>query len=223
MSAPTNITDTTTNSIDIAELRARASAGERAAGRPATLALGADLPTASELRTMLACVPVAGVRLAPPVDFDRLPGDVLVQIVALLRECSSIGVRVTWSLVSGPDKALDHLPAPEGRPRWRSANTFGLFYFRRGPGFLSVVDRRPESIGRTTVAEPALLDAFHPTLDGCAWDGSAAVRRLVELGLVMRFGDHCVALPVHMRTWPIGAALLGGTLASAGKNPDKKV
>ena len=209
--------------MDIAELRVRAADGHRAGGRPATLSLGPDLPTASELRTMLARVPVAGVRLASPVDFSRLPGDVLVRVLALLRECSSIGVRVTWSLVSGPDKAIDHLPAPEDRPGWRSAKTFGLFYFRRGPGFLSVVDRRPESIGRTTVAEPTLLDAFRTTLDGCAWNGSAALGRLVELGLVMRCGDHCVALPVHMRTWPIGAALLGGTLASAGKNPDKKV
>lgn len=209
--------------MDIAELRVRACDEERTKARPATLTLGADLPLASELGTLLASVPVAGVQLTHPVDFARLPDHAIVRVIALLRECSSIGARVTWSLVSGPQKALDHLPAPEGRPRWRSASTFGLFYFRRGPGFLSVVDRRAESIGRTTVAEPTMVDAFRQALDGCAWDGSAALRRLVQLGLVMRFGDHCVALPVHMRTWPIGAALLGGTLASAGKNPDKKL
>jgi hypothetical protein len=219
--------------MDIAELRERACDERRApTGRPAaaTLTLGtdwADLPLAGELGTLLPRVPVAGVRLAQTVDLAALPSQTIVRVIALLRECSSIGAQVSWSLALGADDLdliprLDHLPAPASHA-WRSSNTFGLFYFRRGPGFLSVVDRRSESIGRTTVADPVMMDVFRQTLDGCAWPDSAAARRLVDLGLVLRLDEHCVALPVHMRSWPIGAALLGGTLASAGKNPDKKV
>lgn len=128
---------------------------------------------------------------------------------------------------------LDHLPAPdtvtvhgEASARvgeWRSARSFGLLYFRKGPTFLSVVDRRPESGSRTVVDDPAVIEVFCRGLEGCAWAeatrsprSAAAARDLVGKGLMPRVGNHCVTLPVHMRSWPLGAALLGGTLASAG-------
>ncbi|MCX4474585.1 DUF5825 family protein [Micromonospora sp. NBC_01655] len=237
--------------MDIGELRARASDGGRvpAGARPAssTLTLGSDwaeLPAATELAALLPRVPVAGVRLAEPVDLCALPGHAIVRIIALLRECSSIGARVTWSLILGAEQLdliprLDHLPAPDrmtvrGREAsavgpWRSTGNFGLLYFRRGPGFLSVVDQRPESGRRVVLDDPAMVDVFVRGLEGCAWaevtrnpGHAAAARDLVGDGLVLRLGDHCVTLPVHMRSWPLGAALLGGTLASAGKKPDNK-
>jgi hypothetical protein len=237
--------------MDIGELRARATDGDCApsGGRraTATLTLGSDraeLPVATELAALLPRVPVAGVRLAQPADFSALPGRTTVQIIALVRECSSIGARVAWSLVLGPQQLdlisqLDHLPAPTGITvlekgtasvgEWRSASRFGLFYFRKGPAFLSVVDQRPESGRRIIVDDPAVIGVFRRGLDGCAWAeltrdprDAAAARELVGTGLIMRVGDHCVTLPVHMRSWPLGAALLGGTLASAGKKPGKE-
>jgi hypothetical protein len=236
--------------MDIGELRARASdAGPvPAGGRPAaaTLTLGSDwaeLPVATELAALLPRVPVAGVRLAEPGDFSALPGHAIVRIIALLRECSSIGARVTWSLILGAEQLdliprLDHLPAPDGITvpgkgtlsvsEWRSSSSFGLLYFRKGPKFLSVVDQRPESSGRIIVDDAVLIDVFFQGLQGCAWAEvtrnsrcAAAARDLVNKGLVMRVGDHCVTLPVHMRSWPLGAALLRGTLAAAGKKPGK--
>ncbi|MBT2407839.1 MULTISPECIES: DUF5825 family protein [unclassified Streptomyces] len=235
--------------MDIAELRSRGSDEARGAvgGRPAstTLTLGSDwaeLPAAIELAALLPRVPVAGVRLAEPVDLSALPGHVIVRIIALLRECSSIGAQVTWSLTLAPEQLdliprLDHLPAPEritvlgqGTPsvdEWRSASNFGLLYFRKGPKFLSVVDQRPESSGEIIVDDPTVIDVLLQGLEGCTWADmtrnpghAAAARYLVDKGLVMRVGDHCVTLPVHMRSWPLGAALLGGTLAAAGKKRD---
>lgn len=232
--------------MDIGELRARASDEDRrsAGGRPAaaTLVLGSDraeLPAATELAALLPRVPVAGVRLATPADFAILPGHTIVRIIALLRECSATGARVSWSLILDEARCdliprLDHLPAPEritmganGTPPvadWRSAGHFGLLYFRKGPDFLSVVDHRPESRRRIIVDDPTMVDVFVQGLAGCAWAEvtrnarySAAAGDLVDQGLLMRFGDHCVTLPVHMRSWPLGAALLGGTLAAAGK------
>jgi hypothetical protein len=232
--------------MDIGELRARASDEERvsASGRPATLTLGSDwaeLPVATELATLLPRVPVTGVRLAEPADFSALPGHAIARIIALIRECSSIGARVTWSLILGAGQLdliprLDHLPAPDritvleketlSVGEWRSSSNFGLLYFRKGPKFLSVVDQRPESSSRIIVDDPVMIDVFFQGLEGCAWAEvtrnprcAAAARDLVNKGLVMRVADHCVTLPVHMRSWPVGAALLGGTMASAGKKP----
>ncbi|MEJ8651671.1 DUF5825 family protein [Streptomyces sp. MS1.AVA.3] len=233
--------------MEIDELKARGSVEGRVqtGGRPATLALGSDwaeLPVATELAALLLRVPVAGVQLAEPADFSALPSHTIVRIIALLRECSAIGARVTWSLILGAEQLdlvpfLDHLPAPdsitvleEGIPsvgEWRSSSNFGLLYFRKGPKFLSVVDQRPESKSLLTVNDPAMMEVFLQGLEGCAWAEvtrnpryAAAARDLVNKGLVMRVGDHCVTLPVHMRSWPLGVALLGGTLASAGKKSE---
>ncbi|URM91485.1 DUF5825 family protein [Streptomyces sp. MRC013] len=210
-----------------------------------TLTLGADgaeLPPATELATLLLRVPVTGVRLAAPADFSALPDHTIVRIIALVRECSSIGTRVSWSLVLGAEQLglipqLDHLPAPDAvtvpeegassAGEWRSSCDFGLLYFRKGPNFLSIVDQRPESGRRIVVDDPAMTDVFFQALEGCAWVEAArtpryaaAARDLVDKGLLLRVGDHCVTLPVHMRSWPLGAVLLGGTLASAGRKPD---
>ena len=234
---------------DITGLRARASAGGHmpVRGRPAvmTLTLGPDwtgLPAATELASLLLRVPVAGVRFVGPVDLSALPGHVVVRVIALLRECSSTGARVSWSIVLGPEQLgliqrLDHLPAPDGitvtgrtapsAREWRSSSGFGLFHFRKGPGFLVVSDQRPESRGRLVVDDPAMTEVFFQGLEGCTWAQvtgnprhAAAAHALADKGVLLRIGDHCVVLPVHLRSWPLGAALLGGTLASAGKKKD---
>lgn len=238
-----------TTSMSIDELRARASDEGRTppGGRPAsaTLALGpdwAELPRAAELAALLTRVPVAGVRLVEPADFSALPGHVIVRIIALLRECASTGARVTWSLILDAEQLglvsrLDHLPAPgsttvrgEGAGsvgEWRSSSAFGLLYFRKGPEFLSVVDQRPEYGREFIVDDPVLTEVFLHGLAGCPWAEAArdsryaaAARDLESKALAVRVEDHFVTLPVHMRSWPLGASLLGGTLASAGKKPE---
>ncbi|MFJ6797370.1 DUF5825 family protein [Streptomyces sp. NPDC091268] len=212
----------------------------------ATLTLGADgapLPSAAELAAQVPAQRVAAVRLAPTADFTALPARELVRLLALVRECSSIGVPVSWSLAldeaqRGLVPRLDHLPAPDrtavsgeeatALDAWRSREDFGLLYFRKGPGFLSVTDNRPESCRRIILEDPAVTGVFLRALEGCAWEelgrdpqDAAAAADLVDQGLLLRLGDQCVTLPVHMRTWPLGAALLGGTLASAGKKPEE--
>lgn len=230
-------------SIDIRELRTRAETRARTTGRPASAALVLDtdreeLPDAAELAALLPRVPVAEVRLAGPADLARHPERTVVRIISLLRECSSVGARVTWSLALGADqldliRQLDHLPAPTevtvlGKrimtaDDWRATHTFGLLYFRRGPGFLSVIDRRSGRTDRIVLDEPAAVDVLTRALGGCGWADltttpghTAAATDLVRDGLILRVGDQCVTLPVRMRTWPLGVVLLGGTLAAAG-------
>ncbi|ESZ99758.1 hypothetical protein CcI6DRAFT_04835 [Frankia sp. CcI6] len=106
---------------------------------------------------------------------------------------------------------------------WRSAGSFGLFYFRKGPDFVSVVDQRSEATNRFIVDDAVLIDVLRQGMSGCAWADvtrtpqyAAAARDLVGKGLILRVGDYCVTLPVHMRRWPVGTLLLGGTLAAAG-------
>ncbi|MBI3688513.1 MAG: hypothetical protein HY241_14500 [Actinobacteria bacterium] len=176
------------------------------------------------------------MRLAESADFTVLPARTVVRIIALIRECSSIGARVSWSVTVGTEqleliRQLDHLPAPDettvlgdGIPlEWRPAGGFGRFYFRKGPNFLSVVDRRSAPTDWIVLDDPVAIDVFSCALAGCALAEvtgeerhATAVGDLLGRGLLMRVGDHCVTLPVHMRSWPLGTVLLGGTLASAG-------
>lgn len=227
--------------LDIDRLRSSeaASSAGRVASRTLTLGAGGEpLPAASELAALLARVPVGAVHLAEPVDLAEGADQTATRGLAVVRECSSIGVRVIWSLVLGPLQdelvtRLDHLPAPEqvtvpGQGRrplgeWRSINTFDLFYFRKGPRFLSIVERRAESTRHLIVTDPAEIEVLHRGLDGCtgaelAQDARhlATAGQLVAAGLLLRLGDSYVTLPAHMRSWPIGAKLLTGTLASAG-------
>ncbi|MDT0264367.1 DUF5825 family protein [Jatrophihabitans lederbergiae] len=231
--------------LDMNRLRIRAADPDAAppTGRPAseTLTLGAgseQFPTATELAALLPRVPVREVLLTGTVDISGTDDRTAARAIALVRECSSIGARVTWSLALEPSqlelvRRLDHLPAPERATiigqrtiplgEWRSTNHFGLFYFRKGPTFLSVVEQRAESDRRLIVNDPAEIEVLRRGLDGCAWAELAADARqataaadMVNAGLLLRVGEHCVTLPVHMRSWPIGAKLLTGTLASAG-------
>ncbi len=231
--------------LDITRLRTRAAEGSAAppTGRPAgetlTIAAGTEQPpAATELAALLRCVPVGMVRIARSADLGGADDWTAARILSLVRECSSIGVRVAWSLALKASQLelvqrLDHLPAPENIvfaeqdavqiPEWRATDHFGLFYFRRGPTFLSVVEQRAESSRRLIVDDPAEMAVLRRCLDGCDWAEfadderqAAAAAHLVDTGLLLRLGDHCVTLPVHMRSWPIGAKLLTGTLASAG-------
>lgn len=225
----TTTTMTTKTTMNLADVRSRAAgtAAGAVAGRPSGLTLGPDwteLPAASELAALLPRVRVAWVRLAEPVDLTELPDEAVARVVALLRECASIGVEVAWSLTLDEARldlipGLDHLPAPEritvaGKgpmpvDRWRSARSFGLFYFRKGPDFISVVDRRPESSSRIIVDDGATMEVFQRCLDACAWseatrspEHAAVMRDLIDERMVIRFGDHCVTVPAHMRSWP---------------------
>lgn len=224
--------------------------GSRAATATLRLNGGQSLPQAADLAKLLSASPVSQVEVVDPLDLSTDSSETIVRTVAVLRECSSLGASVRWALRTSPGQSglvslLDHLPAPQrvelagGGDQhvtpWRSDSYFGLFYFRRGPGFLSVVDQRPESSRRLVIDDPARMAVFRRCLDGCAWaelatePGTAdAAGDLLKAGLLLCPGGevsadaHLVTLPVHMRTWPIGAKLLTGTLASAGPKPNSE-
>ncbi|MDB5937335.1 MAG: hypothetical protein JWQ01_4679, partial [Massilia sp.] len=210
--------------------------GSRAATATLRLNGGQSLPQAADLAKLLSASPVSQVEFVDPLDLSTDSSATIARTVAVLRECSSLGASVRWTLRTAPGQGglvglLDHLPAPQrvefagggDQPvtPWRSDSYFGLFYFRRGPGFLSVVDQRPESGRRLVIDDPARMAVFRRCHDGCAWaelatePGTAdAAGDLLKAGLLLRPGDgasadaHLVTLPVHMRTWPIGSKLL---------------
>lgn len=154
---------------------------------------------------------LAGVRMVH-VEQCVQPGDNPLHFVRLLREAAGYGVGVTWrgdlGLCADP-RLLYHLPPPVGGAgpgvdRWRAMFSYGLCYYRVGPGFLLAVDHR-----RTMHAVAAVLrdpDEI-ATLRGLAYPGpakkTAAFARLCDQGLIVRDRGAAVSLPYRLRRWPI--------------------
>lgn len=147
-------------------------------------------------------------------------GRAAAEAVLFLRECQSAARTVRWA----PDtdalpfdvSLLHHLPPPEpndpeGDPAaaWRSRYAYGLLYHRRGPDFVTVMDRRdPAASARFTLDQPALLAAFlavqEPTrLDDLDTAAREAVALLADERLVLVTDGWAVALPPRLRRWPV--------------------
>ncbi|WP_051781829.1 MULTISPECIES: DUF5825 family protein [unclassified Streptomyces] len=146
--------------------------------------------------------------------------------VRFLRDCQSQALTVRWvpdsEVLPFDTGLLHHLPPPaprtaapggSGRPDgtavWRSRYAYGLFYHRRGPDFVTVMDRRdPSASARFTLDRPALVGAFlavqEPTaLDALDVTHREAVSLLADERLVLVTQGWVVALPPRLRRWPV--------------------
>ncbi|MFD6417894.1 DUF5825 family protein [Streptomyces sp. NPDC060194] len=159
--------------------------------------------------------------------------------VRFLRDCQTQGLRPSWRTApvtprdagTPPDPGtppgpalldlglLHHLQPPEERPdeaaevaRWRASHAqfpHGMLYHRRGPGFVTVMDRRTRpASARFTLDHPDLLAAFDivqtPTpLDALTEVHQEAVALLAAERLALVVDGWTVALPPRMRRWPV--------------------
>ncbi|MFJ7496692.1 DUF5825 family protein [Streptomyces sp. NPDC097727] len=146
-----------------------------------------------------------------------------------LRECQSHDLVVHWTPatddplftgstneVSATAGLLRHLPAPgplPGEPPelavWRDRHAYGQLYHRRGPDFVTVMDRRePSAAARFTIEHPDLLATFLTVLDATpvaclSTTGREAVDLLTTERLAWVTDGWVVALPPRIRRWPV--------------------
>ncbi|MFH0519363.1 DUF5825 family protein [Streptomyces sp. M41] len=145
-----------------------------------------------------------------------------VLAVRFLRECQSAGLRVRWRLsyeaATYDMSVLRHLPPPAETPgetaesrSWRAGYAYGMLYHRRGPDFVTVMDRRDRAASaRYTLDHPDLLSAFETVLEPARLgELSAAHREAVGLLAAERLAlvtdGWVVALPPRIRRWPVPA------------------
>ncbi|MET8947132.1 DUF5825 family protein [Streptomyces sp. NPDC004542] len=142
------------------------------------------------------------------------------QAVRFLRECQGLGLTVAWEAAGAgmpyDVAALRHLPPPAEHPGerpeaadWRARHRHGLLYHRRGPDFVTVLDRRQSGgAARLTLDHPELVAAFHTLLEPTPL-GELPPARLTAAGLlaaerlVLVTGGWAVTLPPRIRRWPV--------------------
>jgi hypothetical protein len=179
----------------------------------------ADLPT-----TVAHRLKGADVQVAEPLPLCG-DGRATTQAVQFLRECLSHGLRVTYDAAwpgEGPRgdtydvRALRHLPPPAEHPQedaeltaWRDHHAYGMLYHRRGPGFVTVMDRRERpASARFTLDHPDLLGAFDALHEATPLDALTPTHReaaglLADERLALIVDGWAVALPPRLRRWPV--------------------
>jgi hypothetical protein len=203
---------------------ARGTAGDRGAvsirlSEAEAAALFDDVPAASLRQSGMHHVAVTG-----EVDLAASRGLAVLRFVRFLRDATCAGVWVSWSGKVGKDldtELLCHLPPPLPQSHcsgpgpsapeqaWRACHETGLCYYRAGPGFVQVTDRRPGALSRRKVlnARPQLQVFTSYLVPGpvpVPGDTRAATcAGLIGDRLLMRIGDHAVTLPHRLGCRPV--------------------
>ncbi|MGW4594085.1 DUF5825 family protein [Streptomyces sp. NPDC004457] len=158
------------------------------------------------------------VEVAQPLDMSGT-GRATAEAVRFLRECQGLGLGVDWRATGTPSydpSLLRHLPPPtelHADPRvlasWRAGHAHGTLYHRRGPDFVTVLDRRERGTAvRLTLDHPALHATFLRLLEPTPVAGLDPTERealglLAAERLVLTGGDWAVTLPPRVRRWPV--------------------
>jgi hypothetical protein len=138
-----------------------------------------------------------------------------LQLLALLRDGVELGVSITFTgnALGAIGADVTHLPEPGGNGystglSWEEPHAYGRCFYRRGPGFLLVVDRRDSPEYRYTLDDadhieaigvlrtPTPLRETPPALKQAAAD-------LAELNLVAVHAGRGLLLPYRLRRWPM--------------------
>ena len=158
------------------------------------------------------------IEVTEPLDLGG-EGRGTAEAVGVLRECQGLGLGVDWRATGSPSYdlgVLRHLPppaelfcCPSELARWRGGYSFGTLYHRRGPGFVTVLDRRQEGTAvRLTLDHPDLHATFLRLLTPAPLDALGPTQReaadlLAAERLVLVTGGWAVTLPPRVRQWPV--------------------
>lgn len=163
---------------------------------------------------VLSSALASGIRVVPEV----LGLDEFLCVVPALRCAMSLGMAISWRsetlswLPTALVGRIVHLPpplltAPDAASRhqcerWTDQWRHGLLYYRRGPGFFAITDRRGGRNTRILIDIPHEVDAFESIVQGDIPERARFVHELTEAGLVVQTESRVTALPYRIKTWP---------------------
>jgi hypothetical protein len=162
-------------------------------------------------------------RLTDTVDLDDADGAAAVAALVVVRELTSHGIAVDWTLrMPAPPsdwRPLSHLYPPAavlagsaGDPiaaEWRNSFHIAKCGYRHGPGFIEVRDRRTDSFRRLVIRNPHQEQAIAPLLRGVPVTALAdtVVARYLQADLLHQVGRHVWWTPYRIRRWPLSSTI----------------
>ncbi|MEV6157135.1 DUF5825 family protein [Nonomuraea sp. NPDC052129] len=167
-----------------------------------------------------------GVQLAQlddMVDLDDPGGAAAVAALAVIRELTSHGIAVDWTLRMsvGPAgwRPLSHLHPPAAvyagsagdgiAAEWRDTFHIAKCGYRLGPGFIEIRDRRTGSFRRLVIRNPNREEAIAPLLRGirAASLAPAVTERYLRADLLHQVGRYVWWTPYRIRRWPLSSTI----------------
>lgn len=134
-----------------------------------------------------------------------------------IRDMTACAVPVEWA--AGTEMAalaplLFHLvppssPGPPAIEDWRAKHRYGTCFWRSGPGFITITDRRDEADAHQYVLDtPDYVEIFSTAetvtrREQLAALGNEALEELERSGLILSIEGSSLALPFRMRHWPV--------------------
>jgi hypothetical protein len=167
---------------------------------------------------MPAGAPFTARSIREPLHFGRSPETDLLHLHTL-REATSRAERLTWVLAGAPGvplRTLQHLVPPSDgvdddartyAGRWHAAYRYATYYYRQGPGFVTVKDVRGGDGVRMLIEDDdaAVFLRLAATTDTDALDpeARAAIPDAEDNDLLLRAGRRHLVLPYRLRHSPI--------------------
>jgi hypothetical protein len=171
----------------------------------------------------LAARSVQFARLRDTVDLADGDGAAAVAALVVIRELTSHGIAVDWTIRMAAGAAgwhlLSHLYPPAavrcGRDSdsvttdWRDSFHAAKCGYRRGPGFLEIRDRRTGTFRRTVIRSARSDQGIAPLLRGmpAAALDETVTRRYLDAGLVHQAGQYVWWTPYLIRRWPLSTTI----------------
>jgi hypothetical protein len=144
----------------------------------------------------------------------------LLWLVAFLREVARWQLPVTWEIAVLDDvraEDLMHLACPARCPegttaatfaRWAHDDPYGRLYWRMGPDFVEIRDRRPFRLKpvKVVIGGSSFMEARSLLQGSVVADAiTPLVMRLTEARMVMVVDGAAVPLPYRINGWPVPA------------------
>ncbi|MGW0803426.1 DUF5825 family protein [Nonomuraea sp. NPDC002799] len=181
--------------------------------------VGNPMETASHLaddRIQLA-------RLDDPVDLEDVDGAVAVAALTVIRELTSHGIAVDWTIRLPAEAAhwrsLSHLHPPAAvsagsagdgiAAEWRDSFHIAKCGYRLGPGFIEIRDRRSGTFRRLVIRSPHREEAIAPLLRGirAAALPEQVTEHYLRADLLHRVGGFVWWTPYRIRRWPLSSTI----------------
>lgn len=162
-------------------------------------------------------------QLDDTVDLDDADGASAVAALTVIRELTSHGIAVDWTVRMPAGTAgwrpLSHLHPPAAvyagsagdgiAAEWRNSFHIAKCGYRLGPGFIEIRDRRTGSFKRLVIRHPHREEAIAPLLRGVRATtlSPAVTERYLRADLLHQVGGFVWWTPYRIRRWPLSSTI----------------